>query len=112
MFILTKDSRVRVTLRMDDNFYNMVKYWANKENMSVNNFLLYCIETTMDLKNGNYHIPDLLITRLTQLIESNYILTENFQQLEDVCNQGFKSLIDLTRGANYLMDDGDDLKEE
>lgn len=112
MITLAKDNRIRVTLRMDDDFYNTVKYLANKEDMSVNNFLLSCVETAMDLKNGDYHVPDLLITRLTQLIESNYILAENFQQLEDVCNQGFKSLVDLTRGANYLMDDGDDLREE
>lgn len=104
------NERKRVTLRIKDDLYENLKYWANKNDMNINDYLIECIQTRIDFENGNYHVPDLMITRLTQLVDGYASLVDNFNQLEDVCNAGFKSIVDLTRGANYLMDDGDDIK--
>jgi len=54
--------------------------------------------------NGNYKLPDLEQQRLNQLIEGFHGLSSTIGSLESVLISGFESLMHVTRGSNYLLD--------
>ena len=44
--------------------------------------------------------------RLNQLVDVVALLSSNVKNLESVVVSGFDSLVGLTRGDNYLLDEG------
>lgn len=100
--------RDRVTLRMEPEDTERLDYWASKAGLSRNEFVLRMLERWIDIENGNYQLPTLEIQRLNQLIESMSVLSRNVQTLEQVVTSGFDSLLGLTRGDNYLLEQTDD----
>lgn len=65
------------------------------------------IEEKIRRENGDYDLPTLEIARLGQLIDQMASLSTNVANLERVTVTGFDSLMGLTRGDNYLLDDED-----
>lgn len=102
------DLRERVTLRMTKDEKDKLEYWANKAGYSINEFVLRLLERWVDIENGNYQLPTLEVQRLNQLIESQTVMSRNMQALEQVVINGFDSLLSLTRGDNYLLEQTDD----
>ena len=97
----------RFTASVDDETYQNVNYWAKKKNISVNELLRDAIFLYIAHQNKDYDIPTLEIQRLNQLIDSITILSSNISSLEKVTVSGFDSLITLTRGDNYLLEEED-----
>jgi len=58
--------------------------------------------------NGDYDLPTLEIQRLNQLIDTITTLSSNVGSLQDITVNGFGSLLELTRGSNYLVNYDDD----
>ena len=58
-------------------------------------------------ENLDYDLPTLEIARLNELVDQVAALAKNSANLERVVTTGFDSLIGLTRGDNYLLDDED-----
>ena len=79
----------RMTVRLDSAEYETVRFWASKIGISENDFVRAEIQ------------------RLNQLIDLIGSLSSNISNLEDVTVSGFQSLISLTRGDNYLLDNDD-----
>ena len=102
-----KDGRHRVTVTIDNDTYERLKYWAAKKECSINEFLGFAIEQTIAMENGDYDLPKAEIQRLNQLVDVITVLSSNIQSLEDVTIHGFDSLLNLTRGDNYLLEDED-----
>ena len=102
----TKD-RYRFTASVDAETYEQVYYWAKKQKISVNDFLREAIEHYVAFQNKDYDLPTLEIQRLNQLVDTISILSSNISSLEKVTVSGFDSLISLTRGDNYLLEDDD-----
>lgn len=97
----------RMTLRLDDAEYETVRFWAAKLGISENEFVSEAIGLKIRHVNGDYDLPTAEIQRLNQLIDLIGSLASNISNLEDVTVNGFNSLISLTRGDNYLLDDND-----
>lgn len=94
-------------LRLCPETKQRLQYWAAKKGMSANEYAVEAIEEAIRRENGDYDLPTLEIARLNQLVDEMKALSVNTANLERVVTQGFDSLIGLTRGNNYLLDDED-----
>lgn len=97
----------RFTASVDDETYQNVNYWAKKNGISVNELLRDAIALYISYQNKDYDIPTLEIQRLNQLVDTITVLSSNVSSLEKVTVSGFDSLIKLTRGDNYLLEEED-----
>lgn len=94
----------RLTVRLSDNEFDRLSYWAGKANLSINEFILLMLDRWVDIENGNYQLPTLEAARLNQLIDVVIGLSNNIQTLETISINGFDSLLKLTKGDNYLLE--------
>lgn len=100
---------VRVTVRMDSDTNERVKYWAERKGMSVNEYILEAIDHMIRFENRDYDLPSAEIGRLNQLMDQITSLSHNVHSLEIVTTKGLDSLMRLTRGSNYLLDEDTDI---
>lgn len=101
------DRRERVVLRLHPDVRERVAYWAQKRNLSVNEYIAEAVDEQIRRENLDYDLPTLEIARLNQLVDEMKANSVNLANLERVVTKGFDSLIGLTRGDNYLLDDED-----
>lgn len=94
----------RLTVRLSDDEFDRLSYWAGKANLSINEFILLMLDRWVDIENGNYQLPTLEAARLNQLIDVVIGLSNNIQTLETISINGFDSLLKLTKGDNYLLE--------
>lgn len=99
--------KYRFTASVDEGTYENVKYWAKKKSLSINDVLREAIDLYVSYQNKDYDLPTLEAGRLNQLLDAMTVLSSNVGSLEKVVTSGFNSLISLTRGDNYLLDDDD-----
>lgn len=99
----------RLTLRISEDDYQRLQYWATRREMSVNDYMIEALYAQIRKENGDYDLPTAEIARLNQLVDLVTGLSSNIKSLEDVTVSGFDSLLGLTRGDNYLLEqeDGD-----
>ena len=97
----------RITATIDETQYQRVLFWAEANHLSVNEFLKESIDFYIKRQNGDYDLPTLEIARLNQVVGVVATLSANVQSLEDITTRGFGSLLGLTRGNNYLLQDED-----
>lgn len=98
---------VRFNLRLSSDVVMRLKYWAGRKNMSVQEYIELAIDRMIDFENGNYSLPSLEIMRLNQLVDEIRAVSKNVENLERSSITMYESLISLTRGDNYLMDEED-----
>lgn len=107
-----RESTARFNLRLHPDTVERVKYWAERQGLSVNEYFALAIEEKIGRANGDYDLPNLEAQRLNQLIDVVTALSTNVNNLETVTVSGFDSLLGLTRGDSYLQDEEDgDLDE-
>lgn len=99
----------RVTATLSDEEYVRAKYWADKKGITINDYIRESMIFRNKWEMGDVDLPTLEIQRLNQLIDGMTILSSNVHSLEQVITSGFDSLLGLTRGDNYLLEqvDGD-----
>lgn len=97
----------RVTVRVDEDTYKQLEYWAARRECSINEYLSDAVSEKIANENGDYDLPKLEVNRLNQLIDVITVLSSNVKSLEDVTIHGFDSLLGLTRGDNYLIEEED-----
>lgn len=93
----------RLTLRLSEKDYDRLSYWAEHAGVSMNEFVPMILDRWVDIENGNYELPTLEAARLNQLIDTVLGMSKNMQSLETVVINGFDSLLQLTKGDNYLL---------
>lgn len=102
------DKNHRVTVTIDSDTYERLKYWSSRHECSINEYLKHALEREIAYENKDYDLPALEIQRLNQIIDALEVLSSNSQSLEDIVIHGFDSLLGLTRGdSNYLYEDED-----
>jgi hypothetical protein len=103
-----KAHRSGVFIRLDDESKARAQYWADKHGHdAIGDYIAEALLEKIARENRDYDLPTLEIARLNQLIDEIKALSSNSANLERVVTTGFKSLIGLTRGDNYLLDDED-----
>lgn len=98
----------RLTLRLNTSDFTKLKYWAEREEVSLNEFVTIMLSQWIDIQNGNYELPTLEVQRLNQLVELMRVLSQNQQSLESIIINGFDSLLSLTKGDSYLLENVED----
>ncbi len=97
----------RLTIRVSDNTFEKLEYWSKKQDISINQYITECIDTKIALENADYDLPQLELIRLNQLIDVIHGLCQNVKNLEDVSINGFATIVNLARGDNYLVNEGE-----
>ena len=92
----------KLTVRMPDKLNQQVAYWAALNQISANELILEAVELWIRHQNGDYDLPTMEQARLAQLMDLIAVLSQNVDSLEKVTVNGFDSLLNLTRGDNYL----------
>lgn len=97
----------RLTLRLTEEDFDKLSYWAKKADMSIQDFVPEILSQYVDIANGNFELPTLEAKRVNQMVEQIAVLSKNVKALEDIVVHGFDSLLGLTRGDNYLLEEED-----
>lgn len=103
-----KSQRSGVFVRLDDDLKARAQYWTDKHGLdSLGDYVAEAVLEKIARENRDYDLPTLEIARLAQLVDEMKALSTNQGNLEKVIMAGFESLIKLTRGDNYLLDNED-----
>lgn len=97
----------RLTVRIPEDEFQRLQYWADLNQLDINEYVLEAIELKIKHENKDYDLPTLEVQRLNQIIDVVGTLSSNVQSLEHIVTSGFDSLLGLTRGDNYLLEDED-----
>lgn len=100
--------RQKVSLRLHPDVYERVRYWSDKKDVPINEWLQEAVEEKIARANGDYDLPTLEIARLNQLRDEVAALSTNVGSLEQVVINMASSILGLAKGDNYLIDDDDD----
>lgn len=95
----------RITVRISEDDYERLKYWAQREDIKMNDFVQESIHHYIRYLNHDLDLPDATVRRLNQLVDVIQILSSNQASLERTVVRGFESLMGMTRGENYLSDE-------
>lgn len=101
----TRATRVAVKIRLHPDTKERVGYWATKGGISENEFMAAAVEFYIAYQNGDYPLATLEMARLGQLVDQMASLTRNVNNLDHTVSTGMDSLLGLTRGGSYLLDD-------
>lgn len=100
------DRRERVFTRLSKDEKQRAEYWAGRRGYdSVNEYIAEAVAEKIQRENLDFDIPDILTARINQVIDELRAVSTNVANLERVSTMGFDSLIGLTRGDNYLLDE-------
>ena len=97
----------RVTATVNEETYQRLMYWAEKKGISINQYLNDAIDMAIAYENRDYPLPTLEQARLNQLIDNMASMSSNVKSLENIVTSGFDSLLKLTGGDGYLLDNED-----
>lgn len=107
---MAKDNKFRIRTSFEEDVYKQIEYWSQKvSGGSKNRFVEDAIKYYVGHLNGNYDLPTAEVARLNQLIDAMVVLSSNVQSLSDITISGFDSLLGLTRGDNYLLEEDGDI---
>ncbi|MEW1548459.1 hypothetical protein [Streptomyces tsukubensis] len=100
------NGRQGMFIRLSQDDKRRAEYWAAKRGFSsLNEYVAEAVAEKIRRENLDYDLPTLEIARLNELVDQVAALATNSANLERVVTTGFDSLIGLTRGDNYLLDD-------
>ncbi|MUU73396.1 hypothetical protein GK109_19540 [Pseudarthrobacter sp. GA104] len=100
------DRRERAFTRLSRDEKQRAEYWADRRDYdSVNEYIAEAVAEKIERENLDFDIPDILTARINQVIDELKAVSTNTANLERVVTMGFDSLIGLTRGDNYLLDE-------
>lgn len=103
---------IRMSVPVDEETHQRIRYWAEKKGLSLSEYVREAIDMMIAYENGDYDLPTLEAQRLNQIIDALTVLSDNQASMERMMQSGFDSLLGLTRGDNYLLeDDSGDLWE-
>lgn len=93
---------------MDRDLYDKFVYVAEKRGESLSECLRAAIQLLIRYVNEDYYpLAKLEAERINQLFDAFALLSANVKNLENVTIEGLTSLINITRGDNYLFDEED-----
>lgn len=108
MFAITKKTDiVRVEFRVPSDFFVKLDHFAKKEGISRSEFITEACEHYMNQIVTDFNVPVASVQRINQLVEGMTAMERRMFTLENVVDTGLRSIIDLTKGENYLMDEGE-----
>lgn len=92
--------RVTMTLTADE--YARLQFWAERRQMSINEYLHECFSHMIDYENGVYDAPTIVQERMNLVIEALTMNSSKLDSLSEFITGGFESLLAAARGDDYL----------
>lgn len=97
----------RMTVRCDESTYEKIKYWAEKSEVSVSDFVVEAVELKIRHLNDDYDVPTMTQARIAQLIELVSSQNQTIDNLTKVFMETMSSFMSMARGSDYLNDPED-----
>ena len=94
----------RANVRMTEELYNSINYWAEKKGVKVTDYIRDALLLQIKRDNKDYDLPSLEAHRLNQIIDSLEAVSANMSCLQDIVQSNFLNLMTVMNGTNYLMD--------
>lgn len=99
------NKRVTVTLTPDE--YERLKYWSQRRGMSINEYLFHSLEHMIAWENQDFDVPVAMVQRTNQMVDLVTALRSDVDNLQSEIHSMADSLLNLTRGDNYLLEEED-----
>ncbi|MDE6914040.1 MAG: hypothetical protein K2P35_10155 [Lachnospiraceae bacterium] len=99
-----KAMEYRANVRMSEELYNSINYWAEKKGVKVTDYIRDALLLQIKRDNKDYDLPSLEAHRLNQIIDSLELVSANMSCLQDIVQSNFGNLLAVVSGTNYLMD--------
>lgn len=101
-----KESDKRITATIPAEVYDKIQYIADKKGISVSEVLREAIDLEIRYVNEDYYpLAKIEAERINQLVDHQSILSSDIRNLESLIIEGFSSLLNLTKGDNYLYEE-------
>jgi predicted DNA-binding protein len=95
----------RVTATIDKSTQQKLLYIAEKKGVTMSDILRDAIDLKIRYENEDYYpLAKIEAERINQLYEHIVVLSSNIKNLELVTTNGFASLLDITKGDDYLYE--------
>lgn len=94
----------RVECRFDEDLRDDIDYYAKKVGLSRNEFIAESARYYIKYIQNDFDVPLAMVQRTNQLVDLVASLNGRLDSLEDTTKSGIQSIIQLTRGDNYLLD--------
>ena len=105
--LAASNNKHRVQVVLNDEDFERLKHFAKKKECTINDYVYEAILFLNKWELGDVDLPTLEVQRLNQLCDTMQILSSNVHSLEQVITSGFDSLLGLTRGEKYLLEEQD-----
>ena len=92
----------RVTMTVDAVEYERLQFWAQKHEMSINEYLHECMSHMIDYENGVYDVPTIVQERMNLVVDALTMNSNKLDSLTQFITHGFASLLAAARGDDYL----------
>ena len=106
---MRKDTDKRITATIDEKTYDIMSKIAEQKNISISELLREAIDLEIRYANEDYYpLARIEAERINQLTDYITALGSNMKNLENLVIEGFASLINITKGDNYLFDEDEE----
>ena len=94
-------------VKLGDAQFEKAGDWEAKAGLSANEYMAEAVEEKIARESGDYDVPSFMDKRFSQIIDELKALSTNVASLEVVTVAGNDTIMNLTRGDSYLLDDDD-----
>lgn len=100
-----KDMRtVTVSLRVNTTLNEQMKYWSNKRELTLTEYITDAVREKIARENGDYDLPTMEQARLAQLIDNVKTLDSTVGNFEKSFMSMIESIVILSRDPKYMID--------
>lgn len=102
---------VRPSVRLNKDTYQRVQYWADRKDITANDFIADAIEEKIARLSGDElaGADSELMSLLNQMIDRMGEIESSMNNFSSVQSNQTKLWTSMLRGNNYLLDDANDL---
>lgn len=97
----------RINVRMHPDVYETLMYWADKLELSVNDFIVEGILAKIAWQNQDYPLPTMEQQRLFQILGAMESMSTRLENVESAVLTTSQSLLVMATGDTTLLDEDD-----
>ena len=99
-------------MTLNDVEYEKLLFWADKKNVSINEYLHMCFDHMIDYENGVYDAPTIVQERMNLVVDALTMNSSKLDSLAEFITGGFESLLAAARGDDYIHTEQDDITDD
>lgn len=95
----------RKELRVTEDDADKYEHWAEKNDLSFNEFMQVAANFYIHWQLNDYDVPLATVQRINQLVASQTALSQSMKQMSGTIRDGFEGLYGLMNDGSYLAHD-------